>query len=668
MDSTMPINDARIEGMLQEIFVDRLVDMQGMLKNNLKTMKIKSKFDLRGDGWKQAIIQYWEHSFMPELVSEVKDIKQTPDIKDRAPKMRQFLVGARASFSPMNVLSVMEDEFRNDQDSMVDPDMPDEVTDDSPGFLRRVGSYAGGVAKAAGGAAMYGVMQNTKLLGGLAKIGTAAYGLHKAARGFAKSSSSPSATGRLGSSIKSMFGGKSNVRARSNVDFTPREEQLEGGKDTDILKQIEENTAKLLEKFDRTGKKGEDGGGIFSGIGSSLMSIMRGPLMEAAVIALGATMAAAFGAAAGKYICEKFPMLCKGGMDVHEDDKFAAAQKSSQSQWEKKARSDLAKGTATAYQKKILKEIDAKNAEPLSKMSAGDLTRTLETGSAKGNYGYVNKNDVGQPSYGAYQFRAKEGNLPSYLEGIKNDERYKPIAEKLKGKAPGTEEFNKAWTSLSTDPATKDLFKESQDKSFRAGYYDPAISALSRMGFNADSILVRETAAQLFTVKGAGGGRKVLSAIRNEKGDRDLAKMSDKEQAQAIVDKMKGSVDAGRVKKVQEFVNKSPENSPKLGVTPTAKSTVANDVGTRQMTEAEVDAAIAPRSSVPAAKAPVSKVKGITPIASPDKAAGGNSAPVIVAPQSKNDSSGSSVRPPHYNSEDSIAKLVIENNTNTFGH
>jgi len=338
-DSSMPVNNNRIAGMLQELFVSRLAATKGMLKNNIKTMKIRDKFDLRNDSWMPAVVAHWEHVALPELVEEVIDIKQTPDIKDRSVKMRNFLAGANASTSPMNILQLMEEDYRGNKESLHDPileDVPDEyLDDDSPGFLRRTAGLAGrgakgalgamgGVAAMGAGAVGMSLMQHTKVLGGIVKGGMMAAGVAKVAYGGFKRAAASSSGSRLGSSIKGLFGvGKTPIRARPQHDFTPREEELEGGGVKDVLERIEANTAALLEKFG--GKAQSKGGmlsglsGLISGLGSSLVSILKGPAMIAALTALGALMAEAFGKAAGDYLCEKFPLLCPGATQPPRD-------------------------------------------------------------------------------------------------------------------------------------------------------------------------------------------------------------------------------------------------------------------------------------------------------------------------------------------------------------
>ena len=324
LDSNTPINENRIAGILQELFVDRVVEMKDMLKNNLKTMKVKDQFDLRGDGWLQGIIQKWEQTFMPDLMDEVMDIKRTPDIKDRAPKMRAFLHSAGTGTSPMNVLSVMEDDYRRGAEALHEPEPeqpvdPETIPENEPGFLRRTmrgaGSYAGGLARVAGSAAGAGLLMQRGMIGSLARGVASVYGLHKAARKFTQTKAATATSGRK-SSVRSLFGaGKSAFRVKQNTDFTPREEQLEADGATSILKRIEEKTAALLEKFTGKGqgeKKGMFGGimDMFGGIGKSLLSLLTGAAMKAAIVALGVALAAAFGKEAADYLCKKFSWLC----------------------------------------------------------------------------------------------------------------------------------------------------------------------------------------------------------------------------------------------------------------------------------------------------------------------------------------------------------------------
>jgi len=704
-DSNMPINNNRIAGLLQELFVSRLAATKGMLKNNIKTMKIRDNFDLRNDSWMPAVVAHWEHVALPELVEEVIDIKQTPDIKDRSVKMRNFLAGANASTSPMNILQLMEEDYRGNKESLHDPileDVPDEyLDDDSPGFLRRAGGLAGRGAKGAlgavgsvaamgAGAVGMSLMQHTKVLGGIVKGGMMAAGVAKVAYGgFKRAASAGSSTGRLGSSIKSLFGvGKTPVRARPQHDFTPREEELEGGGVKDVLERIEANTAALLEKFGGKPGDGKGGGllsglsGLISGLGSSLVSILKGPAMLAAVAALGTALAVAFGDKALEVLCKKFPSLCDKGLDIHEDDKFYLEQNKNMSKWESEAREAVKNGTATPYQQKIVKEIDEKNSSLLGRMgTAGSLTKSIESGSPEGNYGIVNPNDVGKASYGAYQFRADEGGLPSYMKFIENDSRYKPIADAFyktdaQGQrvkiSPGTQEFNTAWEGLAKNEATKDLFKESQDKVFQKDYHDPAIKFLKDNGFNSASPVLREVAAQLFVVRGEGGGKKVLREIKK---NNNIREMSDQQIANAILNQMKGWASKDRIDKTKNYIDAF-SAAPNLGFTPNSsvKSPASTpDFSSTTKTEeypktvdytaseqAKIDAALARYNASIEPKAVAPKAPSLTAPTSPSSSSEGKGNTTVINNVPQQQGGGSKTRPSHRSPDVSIEKQLME--------
>lgn len=260
-DSAQAISDSRINGMLEEIFVGKVVDQKDLLKNNIKTMKLRARFDLRHDSWMQGLTQQWETTFKPELFEMVKDIKATPDIKDRAPKMREFLRDIRVSTTPMTVLGMMEEAYRQNKESLVDPILndPDDTDyssdnggseDAGPGYLRRAGRAAGGRVKSAVSAGVYGLLHETKEMSALMSAGSKVFGLAKAAKKtFGKGSKTGSS--KLTSSVKGLFGmgGGRNKVSSKQTDFTPREEQLEGGQVLSVLERIEANTAALLDKF-----------------------------------------------------------------------------------------------------------------------------------------------------------------------------------------------------------------------------------------------------------------------------------------------------------------------------------------------------------------------------------------------------------------------------------
>lgn len=266
VDSNQPINEDRIAGLLQELFVDRLTENKNILKNNLKTMKVKAIFDLRGDGWMQSVLREWERTFEPELNEEVQRIKRISDIKDRGPAMRGFLHTLSAGTTPMNVLSVMEDNYtRKDEAPDVEP--IEDIPEDSPGFLRRAARSAGRGAGLAGVGVVGSMMTNTKMMGTIVRGAVGLFGMAKAIRsGF----TNPSPRGAA-PRARSVFGmGRStNVRAKQ-TNFTPREDELEGGGIKDILNKIEDNTAKLLAAFG--GKKDDKNKGILTQLFGSLLS------------------------------------------------------------------------------------------------------------------------------------------------------------------------------------------------------------------------------------------------------------------------------------------------------------------------------------------------------------------------------------------------------------
>jgi len=251
----------------------------------------------------------------------------------------------------MNVLAVMEEEYREGKEALHDPvpdDQEEPVSDNEPGFLRRAGGAAGrgvmGAAAAAGGAAAYSLMRHTTVLGGMAKMGIAAFGMAKSAKKLFSSSKSSSSSPRGASrGLFGMGGGSRNAVRPKQTDFTPREEQLEGNETVSILQRIEENTAKLLSVFG--GKPAKDGkggimgmlSGLLGTLGTSIAGLFSGPLMMAAMVALGGALAIAFGKTAVDYLCKQFPALCPTNSNLIDslantlEPVSQAAQKAAQS-------------------------------------------------------------------------------------------------------------------------------------------------------------------------------------------------------------------------------------------------------------------------------------------------------------------------------------------------
>jgi len=247
-DPTQHANESKIVSLLEVIFMSKVDAQESLLKARIKTSKFKGEFgDLSSTQWRQVILSQWRKLVMPELVAAITKIKHTSDVKDRGPLMRELQQNIRRSMVPQEMISSIEEDGAGPLDEELGEEDQNQ-SETEPGFLRRSMGVAGRGAAVAGGAVAMSLMKHTTLLGGIVKGTMGAVGMLKAARGAGSGRSSGGFLGKLFGANKSASGKGSRVSARQ-TDFTPREESLEGGGVIDVLKRIEENTAKLLEKF-----------------------------------------------------------------------------------------------------------------------------------------------------------------------------------------------------------------------------------------------------------------------------------------------------------------------------------------------------------------------------------------------------------------------------------
>jgi hypothetical protein len=315
------------------------------------------------------------------------------------------------------------------------------------------------------------------VLGGIVKGGMMAAGVAKVAYGgFKRAASAGSSTGRLGSSIKSLFGvGKTPVRARPQHDFTPREEELEGGGVKDVLERIEANTAALLEKFGGKPGDGKGGGllsglsGLISGLGSSLVSILKGPAMIAAVAALGTALAVAFGDKALEVLCKKFPSLCGEGLIPSNAARIPEGGILSRGSHYERSLSEklgLTGGNTELNPDAYDFGIIAKHAE------GGDLAK-------------VNKDRGGTFSTGPWQLNST-GGIPALEKLIESDEQYAPLKNIMSGKFKSHEALQGAIDEVHKDPKLVKLLESAQADVANKSYVSPAMDLGKEFGLKTN--------------------------------------------------------------------------------------------------------------------------------------------------------------------------------------
>src|SRR5690625_4845294 len=76
----------------------------------------------------------------------------------------------------------------------------------------------------------------------------------------------------------------------------------------------------------------------------------------------------------------------------------------------------------------------------------GSLSKKYESGSRGAGTIANNPGDIGGASYGTYQIATNTGTMNSFLSWAGKNAPM--VANALKGKKPGTNEFNQAWTQL----------------------------------------------------------------------------------------------------------------------------------------------------------------------------------------------------------------------------
>jgi hypothetical protein len=183
----------------------------------------------------------------------------------------------------------------------------------------------------------------------------------------------------------------------------------------------------------------------------------------------------------------------------------------------------------------------------------GTLTRSVETGSAAGNYGKVNPSDRGEASYGAYQFRDGNGGLSKFMYKVKSNPEFDSIAKKFKGLKPATKEFNDVWKSLGDDK----LFQKAQDDTWNEFYRIPALRYAKEKGVKTNSIL-DEIIASSWTA-GPELTKKAIDKAANTKG---FEKLEAKEQGKLIIEELdkfngKNQFTSDRLEKQKNYFNQN---------------------------------------------------------------------------------------------------------------
>jgi hypothetical protein len=695
VDDKQTVNKGRISGMIEEIFISRLGDTKDLLKNNIKSMKIRNKFDLRNDGWQKEVIGAWRRLSLPEIIDEVTTLKQIPDIKKRSPKMQQWLDTIGVATSPLHILTVMEDEYVHGADPHDGGDgddvpLPPVDEDDGPGFLRRAASGAGAGAKAVLGAAGAGLLGATMRHGGvlapIAGAGIAAFGLARSIKKGMTSGGSKISTGP-----KSMFGSgrKSGTPRAKQTDFTPREEELEGGGIKGVLERIEANTAALLEKFGgKAAKDKKDGGilsGLFGAIGPMLAKIFAGPAMLLAMKSLGAAMAAAFAVAAGKYLCNKFPSLCSGpgGIDPEQDQKFYDTQEAILEQ----AKIAVEAGTASPFENKLV-------AWDKGRVKISDLSSETES---RGDYSAANPDPAGTGwSYGKYQFFSrKKGDKKEQTpnEGLKTFLKDSGYDEHFKGLDVGSPKFAAKWKELSdTDPA----FKKAQDKAAETQFYRPVQDAFTkqlgqepgRANFGLDSAMFASSIQSSLE-----GNKHIISNVKESAGGKNAWRsMSDQDQINLYYKERKDYVKKALTKEVKlgnmpqktldnvmrnldtqqakaltlknSPLDTTPPTTPKISPEELNDQNYLNDAQfmLKERAGESIEHQQAAQKSLRDIYYPTTpKAPGITPPEiKNDKSSQAPTAPIMVSQNNTNAGGGGGGRAGHYNKDESLLRAVIE--------
>lgn len=681
-DSNQPINESRIAGMLEEIFIARISETKDMLKSNIKTMKVKGAFDLRNDGWMQALVQKWEHTFMPDLHDAVKEIKAIPDIKDRAPRMRSFISELSTGTSPMNVLSIMEDDYRNDRESLHEPleEVPEE-SETEPGYIRRVGRYAGSTLKVGAAGLGYAMMRERGIIGGIARGAAAVYGLHRTAKAFASRSTSAKTTQtRRSGALSNVFGRTKSTVAPKTTDFTPREEQLEGGGVTDILKRIEENTAELLKKFGGTPKgQGNEGGGILGllkgvvgGIGSFVTSLLTSPAMLTAMAALGAALAVAFGDKAIKMICDKFPSFCEAINIPGKVRTWVEAQTDVSSEAFRQRRNREAYGTEL---ESVASKMDPNLLYKLGESPGYDPNATHAENIAKlqkyqEKYGRTG-GEPGSETFGVYQIKdhkdPSKSTLKHFLSTRPKDSVFAGLDYNLARTNP--EEFRKRWYEIETNPATSEKSGREQLGFIQKEKRDPVAAFLIEKGFdvkgNEDKL--NALAMDLGGHLGVGGARKLLRSV-------DIAGKPYEEQVRLIYyaaaknePKLKNRwTKSAELLTSGDYLDRTEGTPSILMKKPAQEPSVLDTMGITS--SSPYTPSVMP--SLPSFVTPKAAAPRATTIVPKTVEGQGQSAPtqinVLPNAQPTQGANTSGARPGHYNKDDSIAKIVIDRQSLSF--
>lgn len=485
---------------------------------------------------------HFEEFYAPKIVEWLKKLYSSrKDARERSIIMQE-IIGIFEKHSPLSVIGEIIKIESNDASKS-----PEQTLTDT-----KKNNFS--VKKALTGSAIsIGIASKQRTLaGGAIVLGGGLFNSY----GGAKTISGT--TSKLFSKIRSSVLPKA---AGTKPDFTPKEEDLEKertqGRTNDLLEKIEENTR------NSGSKEGKPNSGLLDiiskGLGS-VLSLIPTILSKLGILTPILTALAAVAAALGlKDVADKLRGTGKGANKTPGGVKGVATQAAKQAGKLAAGRVAAKVGSALiggpvgavigggllAYE---VYDYFSEKDDVVPAGNSGTLTRHLES---KGNYGAINPDDKGRPSYGAYQFRQGSG-LSSFFRTVAKNEKYVPLKALFKLKQ-GSKEFNTKWKKLASDPETAALMQEAQDETWQEHYYKPAVKAAKKRGFKTDAKF-NEVIASAWTVAPS-ATRGALWEVEKKYGDK-LKTMSSDEQSKAIIYHLQKNtnIDMSRLNKTLDYI------------------------------------------------------------------------------------------------------------------
>lgn len=587
-------------------------DLMTIVKSNKKTF---GDVDLRKRESSQHISDLIKNRFLDYLDLPALS-NALADNKTRGAAVSK-ITSTLSSYSPAAVLQTLISEIEEDK---IDHSHS-EHEGDTPSSGEKLPSTYGSIAKGLGISAMVASRQRTLLGGAMVLAGGAAKTLSYSGLGTS-----------IKTGIKGLFRGKSASPAKmsfSGADYTPREEAMEKsrteGKSLELLEQIEKNTRGGVASHDGTEK---DGGSLVENLATilgpwvtkivgyltalagglgSLLLVLKGlpglglPKGTAPVPGRGGPVILGNPPKTGAPGAPPRKPVTVGGRGVRpprgrlpigdavKPSMLGKIMKKIAPKIALRAGATMASGPLapaigigmaawTAYE--VFDYLNNGEEDASSRGSIADKGSLTRHHESRGNYGAINPNDNGKPSYGAYQFREGSG-LTDLMKIVSKNPKYGAIAASLRGKRPGTPEFDAKWKELA-EGQHSGLFKQAQDEAWQKNYYNPATAKGAHSGFKVNDTKLSETLASAYTVSPKSATQAMLASSRIP----NFKSMSAQDQGRVFIEHLEqhSKINKQRLAETKSYVSGASTNvsasQPYRSVAPSAPTVAQNSAPT----------------------------------------------------------------------------------------